>query len=111
MGGFSVLRRLRALLPAEDFLYFADQAHVPYGPRSASEIQSFSRAITRFFLEKNAKAVVVACNTATAAALNELRAAFLQLPFVGMEPAVKPGAAATRTGKVGVLATAGTFES
>lgn len=111
VGGLSVLRQLRALLPAEDFIYFADQAHVPYGPRPVSEIQAYSHSITRFFLEQGAKCVVVACNTATAAALDELRASFPQTLFVGMEPAVKPGAAATRTGKVGVLATAGTFES
>ena len=111
VGGLSVLRYLRAFLPAEHLTYLADQAHVPYGPRTASEIQAFSRSITQFFLEQGAKMMVVACNTATAAALNDLRATFPQLPFVGMEPAVKPGAATTRTGKVGVLATAGTFES
>ncbi|MFW6068117.1 MAG: glutamate racemase [Chloroflexota bacterium] len=111
VGGLSVLRHLRALLPHEDLIYFADQAHVPYGPRPAAQIQTYSHSITRFFLEQGAKCVVVACNTATAAALDHLRASFPQAPFVGMEPAVKPGAAATRTGKVGVLATAGTFES
>lgn len=111
VGGLSVLRHLRALLPAEDFIYFADQAHVPYGPRPASQIQAYSQSITHFFLEQGAKCIVVACNTATAAALDRLRATFPQIPFVGMEPAVKPGAAATRTGNVGVLATAGTFES
>ncbi len=111
VGGLSVLRPLRALLPHEDLIYLADQAHVPYGPRPAAQIQTFSHSMTRFFLEQGAKCVVVACNTATAAALDHLRASFPQAPFVGMEPAVKPGAAATRTGKVGVLATAGTFES
>ena len=111
VGGLSVLRHLRALLPAEDLIYLADQAHVPYGPRRASEIQSFSRSITQFSLDRGAKMIVVACNTATAAALDDLRATFPHLPVVGMEPAVKPGAATTRSGKVGVLATAGTFES
>jgi glutamate racemase len=111
VGGLSVLRHLRTQLPNEDLIYFADQAHVPYGPRPASEIIAFCHTITRFFLDHKAKMVVVACNTATAAALNELRASFPDLPFVGMEPAVKPGAEATRSGKVGVLATAGTFES
>lgn len=111
IGGLSVLRHLRASLPSEDLLYFADQAHVPYGPRPATQIHSFCQTITSFFLERDAKIVVVACNTATAAALDQLRAAFPQLPFVGMEPAVKPGAAATRSGRIGVLATAGTFES
>lgn len=111
VGGLSVLRHLRDLLPAEDLLYFADQAHVPYGPRPASQIRAFCHTITGFFLKMDAKVVVVACNTATAAALDELRLAYPRLPFVGMEPAVKPGAAATQTGKVGILATAGTFES
>jgi glutamate racemase len=99
------------LLPHEDLIYVADQGHVPYGPRPASQIRDFSMGITRFCLEQGAKMIVVACNTATAAALHELRAAFPELPFVGMEPAVKPGAAATRSGHVGVLATAGTFQS
>jgi glutamate racemase len=111
VGGLSVLRHLRAQLPDEGLIYLADQAHVPYGARPASQIQTFCRAITGFFLEQGAKMIVVACNTATAAALNELRAEFPNLPFVGMEPAVKPGAGVTRSGKVGVLATAGTFES
>lgn len=111
VGGLSVLHRLRGLLPAEDFIYLADQAHVPYGPRPASQLWAYCRSITHFVLEQGAKCVVVACNTATAAALDELRVAFPWLPFVGMEPAVKPGAGATRAGKVGVLATAGTFES
>jgi len=111
VGGLSVLRHMRAQLTTENLIYLADQAHVPYGPRPASQIQAFCHSITGFFLAQEAKAVVVACNTATAAALDNLRAAFPLLPFVGMEPAVKPGAAATRTGKVGILATAGTFES
>lgn len=111
VGGLSVLRHLRRLLPHEDLIYLADQAHVPYGPRPAPEVQHFARGITRFFGARAAKIVVVACNTATAAALNYLRATFPHVPFVGMEPAVKPGAARTETGKVGVLATAGTFES
>lgn len=111
VGGLSVLRHIRTLLPHEHLLYLADQAHVPYGPRPASEITAFARAITTFLLTQQAKAIVVACNTATAAALDALRRHFRHLPFVGMEPAVKPGAIRTRTGKVGVLATAGTFES
>ena len=111
VGGLSVLRHIRRLLPAEPLLYLADQAHVPYGGRPAAEVRAFSEAVTHFFLDRDAKLVVVACNTATAAALGHLRAAFPHVPFVGMEPAVKPGAAQTRSGKVGVLATAGTFES
>ncbi len=92
-------------------LYFADQAHIPYGPRSAAEILSFTAEITRFLLRHGAKLIVVACNTATAAALDDLRAMFPGVPFVGMEPAVKPAAIATRTGKVGVLATPSTLNS
>lgn len=111
VGGLSVLRHIRAFLPHEHLLYLADQAHVPYGPRPASEIAAFARAITNFLLGQGAKIIVVACNTATAAALDVLRRHFPQVPFVGMEPAVKPGATRTKTGKVGVLATAGTFES
>ncbi|MCP4418796.1 MAG: glutamate racemase [Chloroflexi bacterium] len=110
VGGLSVLRHLRAQLPAEQFIYLADQAHVPYGSRSAAEIRQFSRGITQFFLQQNSKAIVVACNTASAAALSELRRQFA-LPFVGMEPAVKPAASQTKSGRVGILATGGTFAS
>lgn len=111
VGGLSVLRYVKELLPGEQLLYLADQAHVPYGPRPAAEVQQFCEAAVHFFLAQRAKLILVACNTATAAALGYLRATFEQLPFVGMEPAVKPGANATRSGKVGVLATAGTFDS
>ncbi len=110
VGGLSVLRRIRALLPAEDLLYVADTAWCPYGPRSMLEIRGRARQITQWLVEQGAKAVVVACNTATAAAVTELRERF-SLPIVGMEPAVKPAAAATRNGIVGVLATAGTLAS
>lgn len=111
VGGLSVLRHLRTLLPHERLIYLADQAHVPYGPRPAPQVRCFTESITHFFGELGAKSVVVACNTATAAALSYLRETFPHVPFVGMEPAVKPGAAQTKTGKVGILATAGTFES
>lgn len=111
VGGLSVLRHLRLLLPHETLLYVADQAHVPYGPRPAGEIGRFLEGLTRFLLEQRTKLVVVACNTASAAALDQLRAAFPDLPIVGMEPAVKPGAAQTRNGKIGILATVGTLES
>lgn len=110
VGGLSVLRHLRAQLPAEQFIYLADQGHVPYGSRSAQEIVQFSQGITQFFLQLNVKALVVACNTASAAALSLLRQQF-DLPFVGMEPAVKPAAQQTQSGKVGILATGGTFAS
>lgn len=111
VGGLSVLRHIRALLPYEDLIYLADQAHVPYGPRPATKIRALSLAIAEFFLEQSAKVIVLACNTATAAALTHLRDHFPHIPFVGMEPAVKPGATRTKTGRVGVLATAGTFKS
>ena len=110
VGGLSVLRHLQTQLPAEQFIYLADQGHVPYGSRSAQEIIQFSQGITQFFLQLNVKAIVVACNTASAAALSLLRQQF-DLPFVGMEPAVKPAAQQTQSGKVGILATGGTFAS
>jgi glutamate racemase len=110
VGGLSILRELQRHLPQEDVLFFADQAHVPYGPRSLVEVQRFSVGITRFLLEQGAKLVVVACNTASAAALRHLRTAFPDVPFVGMEPAVKPAAQATRSRAVGVLATPATFQ-
>jgi len=109
-GGLSVLREIQALMPNEDILYFGDQGHVPYGPRPMKQIQDFSEGITRFLLAQNAKIIVVACNTASAAALKYLREAFPDVQFVGMEPAVKPAAEKTQTGKVGVLATPATFQ-
>ncbi len=110
VGGLSVLRALRAHLPNEHFIYIADQAHVPYGSRSLDEVRRFAEGITRFLLSREAKAVVVACNTASAAALHALREAFPETPFVGMEPAVKPAAETTQSGVVGVLATPATFQ-
>lgn len=110
VGGLSVLREIRALLPNEDLTYFGDQAHVPYGARSMAQIQEFSKTISRFLLKRDSKMIVVACNTASAAALQALRQAFPKTPFVGMEPAVKPAAETTHTGKVGVLATPATFQ-
>lgn len=110
VGGLSVLRAMRELMPEESVIYFADQGHVPYGPRTMEQIRNFSEAITRFLLVRNAKLIVVACNTASAAALNFLRQTFPDVDFVGMEPAVKPAAERTMTGKVGVLATPATFQ-
>lgn len=110
VGGLSVLRAIRDLMPCESLIYFGDQGHVPYGPRSLEEVRAFSEAITRFLLGLGAKLIVVACNTASAAALHSLRQAFPEVPFVGMEPAVKPAAENTRTGVVGVLATPATFQ-
>jgi len=110
VGGLSVLRAIRAQLPDESVIYLGDQGHIPYGPRPMGQIRNFSEAITRFLLEQNAKIIVVACNTASAAALKYLRVKFQDVPFVGMEPAVKPAAEQTHTGKVGVLATPATFQ-
>ena len=110
LGGLSVLREIRRTLPAEAIVYLADQANVPYGPRPLAQVQAFSESITRFLLGFEAKLIVVACNTASAAALQHLRHAFPTTPFVGMEPAVKPAAASTRSKVVGVLATPATFQ-
>ena len=109
-GGLSVLRAVRLQQPGEDIVYFADQAHVPYGSRSLEEVRHFSFEITRFLLSQGAKLIVVACNTASAAALHSLRRHFPNVPFVGMEPAVKPAAEQTLSGVVGVLATPATFQ-
>lgn len=105
VGGLSVLRHLRAQLPAENFLYFADQANVPYGGKSMAEVRRFAVGITDFLLDQGAKLIVVACNSASAAALEHLRRSYPGVPFVGMEPAVKPAVAQTHSGKIGVLAT------
>jgi glutamate racemase len=110
VGGLSVLRAIRQELPAESILYLADQGHVPYGPRPLEEVRSFAEGITRFLLDRGSKLIVVACNAASAAALHTLRQQFPQVTFVGMEPAVKPAAEYTRTGRVGVLATPATFQ-
>ncbi len=110
LGGLSVWREIASLLPNEDTLYLADQAHVPYGPRSLDEIRSFSIAIAEFLINQGAKLIVVACNTASGAALHPLRLEFPTLRFVGMEPAVKPAVERTATGVVGVLATPTAFQ-
>jgi len=110
VGGLSVLRAIREQMPEESVIYFGDQGHVPYGSRSMEQIQNFSEGITNFLLEQNAKIIVVACNTASAAALKYLREKFPDVQFVGMEPAVKPAAEHTQTGRVGVLATPATFQ-
>ncbi len=110
VGGLSVLRALWRELPSIPLIYVADQAHVPYGPRSLDEVRAFSEGITRYLLCQGATLIVVACNAASAAALNHLRQVFPRTPFVGMEPAVKPAAETTRSGVVGVLATPATFQ-
>ena len=110
VGGLSVLREIRRELPGVRTLYVADQAHVPYGPRPLAEVRAFSDGIVRYLLARGARVVVVACNAASAGALYHLREVFPEVPFVGMEPAVKPAAESTRSGKVGVLATPATFQ-
>jgi glutamate racemase len=110
VGGLSVWREIVRQLPHERTVYVADQAHVPYGSRRLADVQELSEAITRFLLGQVAKVIVVACNTASAAALYHLRRTFPQVPFVGMEPAVKPAVERTRTGVVGVIATQATFQ-
>lgn len=97
-------------LPHEDVLYIADQAHVPYGLRSLEEVRNYSVAITEYLLSKRAKIIVLACNTASAAALKYLRQSYPHVPFVGMEPAVKPAVEMTKSGAIGVLATPATFQ-
>jgi glutamate racemase len=110
VGGLSVLRALRAQRLVADLLYFGDNHHIPYGPRPLAEVCAFSEAITRFLLDRDAQVIVVACNTASAAALKYLRQIYPNVPFVGMEPAVKPAAEQTQTKIVGVLATPATFQ-
>jgi glutamate racemase len=111
LGGLSVLRHIRALLPGEDLLYFADSGYAPYGGRPEHEIVERSLAVAGFFLDQGAKAIVVACNTATAASIRALREKYPALPLVGVEPGLKPAATATRTKVVGVLATQRTLAS
>ena len=109
-GGLSVYREIVKLLPQERYIYFADNAYCPYGEKSAGQIQDRARTITDILLGMGADIIVVACNTATAAAITMLRETYPEVPFVGMEPAVKPAALGTETGVIGVLATAGTLK-
>ncbi len=111
IGGLSVLRHVRALLPHEELAYFADSGFAPYGDKPESVIVQRALAIAAFLLKFRAKALVVACNTATAAAIAALRERYPQLLVVGVEPGLKPAAALTRSGTVGVLATSGTLAS
>jgi glutamate racemase len=111
LGGLSVLRELVRLLPGTDIAYVADSAHVPYGTKPPAVIRERSLAIAHFLVDTlRARGIVVACNTATTHAVATLREAFPSVPIVGMEPALKPAAAATRSGVVGVLATPATLD-
>ena len=112
VGGLSVLRALLAVLPHERFVYLADSAHAPYGERGDAYVSARTHAITKYLVEKHhIKALVVACNTATAAAIHEVRSNHPDLPLVGLEPAIKTALAATTTGHVGVIGTRGTLTS
>ncbi len=112
VGGLSVLRALRTALPHERFVYLADSAHAPYGERGDAYVGARTHAITQYLLEQHhIKALVVACNTATAAAIHEVRSRYPGLPLVGLEPALKPALAVTQTGRVGVIGTRGTLTS
>ncbi|SFG76035.1 glutamate racemase [Pseudomonas sp. NFACC45] len=111
VGGLSVLGEIRRLLPNESLLYVADCGHIPYGEKTPEFIRQRCAIIADFLHHQGAKALVVACNTATVAGVADLRRDYPHWPIVGMEPAVKPAAAATRSGIVGVLATTGTLQS
>jgi len=108
VGGLAVLREVRELLPAEDIIYVADNRFFPYGARPRTDVLARARAITSSLLRAGAKLIVVACNTATSAAIADLRAEWPDVPFVGMEPALKPAAARTLAGRVALLVTPGT---
>jgi len=114
VGGISVLKHIHALLPFEQLLYVADSKYAPYGNKTPAEIQARCFEIADFLIAKDAKVIVVACNTATAAAIDAMRAKYTlpnHIPIIGMEPAVKPAAEASKNGIIGVLATTGTLKS
>lgn len=110
LGGISIYKELIKLLPREQFLYLADSRNAPYGNKPKKRIRELSHRNTRFLLEKNAKAIVVACNTATTQVINDLRKHY-DVPFIGVEPAVKPAAEFSSNKKIGILATEGTLRS
>ena len=109
-GGLSVFREIRKVLPDEEYIYYSDSANCPYGEKTVEFIIDRCRQITEFLINEGVEIIVVACNTATAAAIRTLREEY-PIKFIGMEPAIKPAAQLTRTGIVGVLATAGTLKS
>lgn len=111
IGGLSVLKALRAELPREHFIYIADSGHAPYGERDVAHVLERSRAIARYLVSQNVKALVMACNTATAAAIHPLRLEHPGLPLIGVEPALKPAVACSKTGRIGVMATRSTLAS
>lgn len=109
VGGLSVLKEIVPLIPSESYIYIADSGYCPYGPKSKEEIIQRAKLITDFLISKGANIIVVACNTATAAAISYLRSNY-SIPFIGMEPAIKPAVLNSKSGVVGVLATRGTFK-
>jgi glutamate racemase len=111
VGGLSVWRAIRRLLPQESLAFFADSGHVPYGEKSTEELEDLVGRIARFLVSKDAKLIVVACNTATVHTIAYLRDAFPDVPFVGVVPVVKTLARLTRTGTIAVLSTPATAES
>lgn len=110
IGGVSVLTAIRNELPTVDLIYTGDNFHLPYGEKSMDEIRTYSRGVVEFLKSKGCSVIVIACNTASAAALKQLRDEYRDLIFIGMEPAVKPAAEQTQTGVVGVMATTATFQ-
>ncbi|HBK83610.1 MAG TPA: glutamate racemase, partial [Flavobacterium sp.] len=110
IGGTSIWREINQLIPLEDTIYLADSNNAPYGLKTKEEIIYLSKKNTEFLLHKNCKLIVVACNTATTNAIKELRATY-KIPFIGIEPAIKPAAINTKTQTIGVLATKGTLTS
>jgi glutamate racemase len=110
LGGLSVMREVRELLPQHDLLYFADSAHCPYGPKPIAFVRERSLTIGRWLAGQGAALIVVACNTASSVALEAMRAE-ISMPIVGMEPGLKPAIAATRSGRVGILATSNTLRT
>lgn len=110
IGGVSVLTAIRAELPTIDLIYAGDNFHLPYGEKAMEQIMTYSRGVVEFLRSQGCNVVVIACNTASAAALKKLREEYTDLVFIGMEPAVKPAAEQTQTGVVGVMATTATFQ-
>lgn len=111
IGGTSIWAEIHKLLPNENTIYLADSKNAPYGNKTKKEILNLSIKNTEFLLEQNCKTIVVACNTATTNAIKELRTLYKNIPFIGIEPAIKPAAIQTKTHKIGILATKGTLNS
>ena len=111
VGGLSIWRAMRRMLPQESLIFFADSGHVPYGEKSTAELHDLTGRIARFLIERDVKMIVVACNTATVHAIGYLRETFPEIPFVGVVPVVKTLARRTRTGTIAVLSTPATAQS